>query len=124
MEVKKKYITIEEYFGDFSPEMVEILAKIKSVIAESAPEAIECIAYNMPAFKLHKKPLVYFAAFRNHLGFYALPTGNVAFQQELSRYKTGKGSIQFPLDEDIPFELIKKITTFRVAEVNQQVKKK
>ncbi|MBP6540400.1 MAG: DUF1801 domain-containing protein [Saprospiraceae bacterium] len=122
MEVKK-YITIDEYFEDISPEIVEILMKIKSAIAGSAPEAIECIAYNMPAFKLHNKPLVYFAAFRKHIGFYALPTCNIAFQPELSKYKTGKGSIQFPLDEDIPFELIKKITTFRVGEVNQKVKK-
>ena len=70
----------------------------------------------MPAFKM-KKVLVYFAAFKNHIGFYALPSGNKAYQKELSKYKTGKGSIQFPLNEKIPFELIEKIVRFRVKEL-------
>jgi len=113
----KKYETINEYLQDFPLEVVEILINIRKVVASSAPEAIECIAYNMPAFKLFNKPLVYFAAFKNHIGFYALPSGNVAFQKELSNYKIGKGSIQFPLDQDIPYDLIAQIVEFRVAEV-------
>ena len=114
----KKYVTINEYLQDCPLEVVEILINIRKVVASSAPEAIECIAYNMPAFKLHKKPLVYFAAFKNHIGFYALPSGNEAFQKELSKYVTGKGSIQFPLDKPIPYDLISQIVEFRVMEVN------
>ena len=78
----------------------------------------------MPAFKYHKKPLVYFAAFKNHIGFYALPSGNVAFQKELTKYKTGKGSIQFPLDQEIPYDLIGQIVEFRVAEMNDALSQK
>jgi uncharacterized protein YdhG (YjbR/CyaY superfamily) len=113
----KKYLTIEEYKNDFSSEVADILSKVLKTIALAAPEAVECIAYNMPAFKLHKKPLVYFAAYKNHIGFYALPSGNAAFQKELSNYKIGKGSIQFPLNQEIPYDLIRQITEFRVIEV-------
>ena len=104
--------------------MKQILINIRSLISEKAPEAVSCIAYNMPAFKYHKKPLVYFAAFKNHIGFYALPSGNVAFQKELTKYKTGKGSIQFPLDQEIPYDLIGQIVEFRVAEMNDALSQK
>lgn len=73
----------------------------------------------MPAFKM-KKVLVYFAAFKNHIGFYALPSGNLAFQEELKNYKTGKGSIQFPLSKPIPYDLIQKIVEFRIKEVSEK----
>jgi uncharacterized protein YdhG (YjbR/CyaY superfamily) len=119
----KIYTSIDHYLEDFPSEIVTKLRKIGEIIAQNAPDAVECIAYNMPAFKLHKKPLVYFAAFKSHIGFYALPSGNVAFQKELSKYKVGKGSIQFPLDQDIPFDLIAQIVEFRVHEVNDAVKK-
>ncbi len=124
MNQSKTYTSISEYLEDWPSEISEILTKIKSVITEAAPEAMEGISYNMPGFKLHKKPLVYFAAFKNHIGFYALPSGNIAFQKELSKYKTGKGSIQFPLDQEIPYELIRQIVTFRVHEVNEDFKTK
>lgn len=119
----KNYQNFNEYLEDFPKEIAEILKKIYNTIAATAEDAVPCIAYNMPAFKLHKKPLVYFAAFKNHIGFYALPSGNVAFQKELLKYKTGKGSIQFPLDSEIPYDLIKQITEFRIYEVNDAVKK-
>ena len=119
----KKYTTIAEYQNDFSEEISDVLSKIRNTIAIAAPEAVECIAYNMPAFKLHKKPLVYFAAYKNHIGFYALPSGNIAFQKELSNYKTGKGSIQFPLTSEIPYDLIKQITEFRVQEIIEGLKR-
>lgn len=117
------YTSFQQYFEEFPEEIAVKLKKINDVIAQNAPDAVECIAYNMPAFKLHKKPLVYFAAFKNHIGFYALPSGNIAFQDELSKYKIGKGSIQFPLDQEIPFELIAQIVTFRVQEINDVLKK-
>ncbi len=119
----KKYTTIAEYQNDFSEEISDVLSKIRNTIAIAAPKAVECIAYNMPAFKLHKKPLVYFAAYKNHIGFYALPSGNIAFQKELSNYKTGKGSIQFPLTSEIPYDLIKQITEFRVQEIIEGLKR-
>ena len=117
------YTSIQHYLEEFSEEIVVKLKKISEIIAQNAPGAVACIAYNMPAFKMHKKPLVYFAAFKNHIGFYALPSGNIAFQNELSKYKTGKGSIQFPLDQEIPYDLIGQIVTFRVQEINDALKK-
>lgn len=119
---KKTYKNIDEYISDYSPEVGEILNQIRSCIKVVAPEAQEVISYNMPAFK-QGKILVYFAAFKNHIGFYALPSGNVAFQQELSTYKVGKGSIQFPLNQPMPFELIKQMVAFRVEEVENRAKK-
>lgn len=124
MNSNKTYTSITEYLEDWPNEIVEILTKIKNVITEAAPDAVEGISYNMPGFKLYKKPLVYFAAFKNHIGFYALPSGNIAFKKELSKYKTGKGSIQFPLNQEIPYDLIREIVTFRVHEVNEDVKTK
>jgi uncharacterized protein YdhG (YjbR/CyaY superfamily) len=119
-----KYSSIDQYITEAPADVKQILINIRSLIAEKAPEAVSCIAYNMPAFKYHKKPLVYFAAFKNHIGFYALPSGNVAFQKELTKYKTGKGSIQFPLDQEIPYDLIGQIVEFRVAEMNDALSQK
>lgn len=119
---KKTYQNIDQYIADYSDEVGEILNQIRSCIKEVAPEAQEVISYNMPAFK-QGKVLVYFAAFKNHIGFYALPSGNVAFQQELSKYKVGKGSIQFPFNQPMPFELIKQMVAFRVEEVENGAKK-
>lgn len=119
-----KYSSIDQYITEAPAEVKQILINIRSLIAEKAPESVSCIAYNMPAFKYHKKPLVYFAAFKNHIGFYALPSGNVAFQKELTKYKTGKGSIQFPLNQEIPYDLIGQIVEFRVAEMNDVLSQK
>lgn len=115
--------TPEQYYQQCSEPSKGILIKIQQIISEIVPDAVYGIAYNMPAFKYHKKPLVYFAAFKNHIGFYALPSGNEAFKRELKNYKTGKGSIQFPLDQDMPYELIEQIVKFRVAEVEDGLKK-
>ena len=93
----------------------ERLELMRIAISSAAPKAEEMISYGMPAFKYHGM-LVYFAAFKKHIGFYALPSGNIEFQKELSAYKQGKGSIQFPLDKPLPITLIKKIVKFRVKE--------
>ncbi len=119
---KKTYQNIDQYIADYSEEVGEILNQIRRCIKEAAPKAQEVISYNMPAFK-QSKVLVYFAAFKNHIGFYALPSGNMAFQQELSKYKVGKGSIQFPLNQPMPFELIRLMVAFRVKEVENGAKK-
>ncbi len=106
---------VDEYIAAFPPEVQEILEKVRATIKGAAPDALECIAYAMPAYKLNG-PLVYFAGYKNHIGFYATPTGHEAFKKELSKYKEGKGSVQFPLDEPMPFKLIEKIMRFRVKE--------
>jgi uncharacterized protein YdhG (YjbR/CyaY superfamily) len=77
----------------------------------------------MPAYKTHGKPLVYFAGFKKHIGFYATPTGHAEFKSELSQYKQGKGSVQFPIDQPVPYELIDRIVEFRVQE-NRSIAKK
>ncbi|RDI12076.1 uncharacterized protein YdhG (YjbR/CyaY superfamily) [Flavobacterium sp. AG291] len=104
-----------EYIAGFSPEIQKLLEQVRQTVQKTAPDAEESISYGMPAFKLNGN-LVYFAAFTNHIGFYALPSGNEAFQKEISNYKTGKGSIQFPFDKPLPLDLIAKIVKFRVEE--------
>lgn len=111
---------IDSYIAEQVPDVRERLEQIRQVVKTSAPKAEEVISYGMPAFKFHGM-LVYFAAFKNHIGFYALPSGNEAFQKELSAYKQGKGSIQFPLDKPVPLALIKKIVKFRVKENLEKV---
>lgn len=107
---------IDTYIQQFPENVQEILQKIRKLINDNAPDADELFAYGMPAYKLNKKPLVYFAAFKNHIGFYATPSGHSKFQVELSKYKQGKGSVQFPLDNSIPYKLIERIVKFRVTE--------
>ncbi|OMD41801.1 iron chaperone [Paenibacillus odorifer] len=115
MEGKITYESIDDYISKFPPEIQEILSTIRKVIKEAAPDAKEKISYQMPTFELHGN-LVHFAAFKNHIGFYPTPNGIDAFKEELSVYKGAKGSIQFPLNQPMPYELISKIVKFRVAE--------
>lgn len=107
---------IDNYISGFPQDVQDILKKIRTIIQQSAPEAVESMAYGMPAYKTNKKPLVYFAAFKNHIGFYATPSGHTEFKRELSKYKQGKGSVQFPLDQPMPYELIELMVRFRVEE--------
>lgn len=108
--------SFEAYIVDFSAEVQEILTNIRAIVRENAPDAVESILYGMPAYKTYKKPLVYFAAFKNHIGFYATPSGHSAFEEALRPYKQGKGSVQFPLNQPIPYTLIAEMVRFRVAE--------
>lgn len=107
---------IDEYIAGFPKDVQEILEQIRATIKKAAPDAEETISYSIPTFTLNNIYLVYFAAFKNHIGFYATPTGNEAFKKELSGYKIGKGSVQFPLDKPMPFDLITKIVEFRIKE--------
>lgn len=107
--------TIDEYILQFSPHVQAILKKLKNVIKEAAPQAQEKISWKMPTFVLEGN-LVHFAAFKNHIGFYPGPSGIEAFKSELSNYKGAKGSVQFPLDKPLPYELIGAIVKFRAAE--------
>jgi uncharacterized protein YdhG (YjbR/CyaY superfamily) len=117
--------TIDEYIADFPPNVQEILQKVRATIKAAAPGAEEAIKYQMPTFVL-KGNLVYFGAFKKHIGFYPVPTGIEAFEEDLAPYKTGKGSIQFPFDKPIPYDLITKVVVFRVEENlrNAEAKKK
>ncbi len=114
--------TIDAYIAGFPPEVQERLECLRKVIQEAAPDAEESIRYQMPTFRLAGKNLVFFAAFQHHIGFYPIPSGITAFKKELSIYKQGKGSVQFPLDEPLPYELVKKIVAFRVKETLQHAK--
>ena len=106
---------IDEYIAGFPEEVQARLQAVRRTIHEAAPEAVEAISYQMPTFRLHGN-LVHFAAFPKHIGFYPAPTGMEEFQEELSRYKTGKGSVQFPLDQPLPLDLVRRIVEFRVKE--------
>ncbi len=113
-----KFASIEEYINSF-PELVQsLLMQMHDVIKQHAQGATESIAYGMPAFKLRGKPLVYFAGYEKHIGFYATPNGHEAFAQQLSGYKQGKGSVQFPIDKPLPLQLIAQIVEFRVTQIN------
>ncbi len=120
--MRMQYKTIDEYIKSFPGDIRVILEKIRQTIHKAAPEAVEAIAYQMPTFKLNGKNLVHFAAFKHHIGFYPTPSGIEAFEKELSLYKGAKGSVQFPLDKPIPYDLIEKIVLFRVKENTAQKK--
>ena len=113
---EKQFKTIDEYIKIFPQDVQSILERMRQTIRKAAPEAVEAISYQMPTFKLNGKSLVYFAAYKHHIGFYPVPSGIKAFKKELSQYKTGKGSVQFPIDKPVPHDLVKKIVIFRVKE--------
>jgi uncharacterized protein YdhG (YjbR/CyaY superfamily) len=112
---KNKPQNIDEYIAGFPPEIQEILQKVRQTIHAAAPDAEETISYAMPTFKLHGN-LVHFAAFKNHIGFYPTPTGIEAFKEDLAVYGRSKGTAQFPLDQPIPYDLIRRITEYRLRE--------
>jgi uncharacterized protein YdhG (YjbR/CyaY superfamily) len=115
--------TIDEYISLHPPKVQELLEKIRMVIKKAAPDAIEAIKYQIPTFVLNGN-LVHFGAYKNHIGFYPAPSGITVFKQELSVYESGKGSIQFPLDKEIPFDMIGRIVQFRVQENLEKVMNK
>ncbi len=114
--MKTEIKSVDQYIKTFPSDIQTLLEKLRTIIMETAPEADEGIAYGMPAYKTNGKPLVYFAAHKNHIGFYATPSGHSEFADELATYKQGKGSVQFPLDQPIPFDLIKRMVKFREME--------
>ena len=118
------YKTIDEYIKLFPRDVQGVLEKVRQTIQDAAPDAVETISYGMPTFKLNGKNMVHFAGWKNHIGFYPTPSGTETFQKELAPYKAAKGSVQFPLDQPIPYDLIKKITLFRMREIQEQKAKK
>ncbi len=123
MESKKDITTIDEYIAMFPEDVQKKLQEVRKTIHAAAPEAKERISYKMPAFTLDGN-LVYFAAFKSHIGFYPIPLGMEAFKEDLSKYKQGKGSVQFPLDEPLPLDLIRRIVIFRAEENKKKAKAK
>jgi uncharacterized protein YdhG (YjbR/CyaY superfamily) len=112
---RPSYKNIDEYIALFPKDIQVLLERIRATIREAAPEAQETISYQMPTFTL-KGNLVHFAAFKHHIGFYPTPSGTEKFNKELSVYRTSKGTVQFPLDQPMPYDLISKIVKFRVSE--------
>lgn len=114
---------IDEYIAACLPEVQAKLQELRATIRQAAPDAEEAISYQMPTFKLNGN-LVHFAAFKNHIGFYPVPTSIEAFKKELSVYKTSKGAVQFPLDQPLPLKLITRIVKLRVKENAARAKAK
>jgi uncharacterized protein YdhG (YjbR/CyaY superfamily) len=119
---KRQYKNIDEYIAGFPEDIQAILQNLRRVIHKAAPEAQETISYSMPAFK-QNGILVYFAAFKDHIGFFPTSSGISAFTKELASYNTAKGTVRFPLDKPLPVNLVKKIVKFRAQE-NRNKKKK
>lgn len=116
-------VTVESYIAAFSPEVQEILNTLRQLVKETAPEAAEKIGYGMPAYTLHG-PLVYFGAFKHHIGLYPTARDIEPFAEELSVYKTSKGAIQFPLDKPMPYDLIRRIVLYRIQDNLQMAAEK
>ncbi len=109
----------------YPEDVQDILQKVRAVIHDTAPEAVEAIKYAIPTFILNGKNLVHFGGFKKHIGFYPAPSGLVQFKEELAMYQGTKGAVQFSLDEPIPYDLIRRITAFRVqAELEKAAEKR
>ena len=119
----KKYSTVNEYFDAFPAATKKLLKELRSTIKAIVPEAEEVISYNMPAIKLHRI-LVYYAAYKHHIGFYPGGSGIQNFQKEIAKFKNSKGAVQFPLDQPLPLGLVTKIVKFRVKESLEKQKEK
>ncbi|TGL58739.1 iron chaperone [Leptospira sarikeiensis] len=115
MDNKNTFESIDEYIKTFPKDVQSLLKELRKVIQETAPNAEEKISYQMPTFFLNKN-LVHFAAYKNHIGFYPGASGIAKFKKEIDKYKNAKGSVQFPIDKSLPFDLIRKIVKFRVEE--------
>lgn len=110
----------DEYIASFPEEIRQHLETVRDTIKKTGPDLEESISYGMPAYKYKGKSAVYFAGYKSHIGFYATPTGHEAFAKALSKYKQGKGSVQFPLTEPMPLKLIADIVKFRIASIEDK----
>lgn len=119
MDATLKYKTVDEYFAAAPAHTLHLLKELRAIVKQAAPKAEEVISYNMPAIK-QDKVLVYYAAYNGHIGFYPTASPMVVFKDRLTKYKTSKGAIQFPLDKPIPKQLVKDIVKFRLANVQEK----
>lgn len=120
--MKTNIASVDDCIATFPASTQKLMKQVRAAIKKAAPKAEESISYGMPAYKLNGKALVYFSGYKNHIGFYATPTGHREFKAELAKYKQGKGSVQFPIDEPMPLKLIERIVKFRVAQNNMMTK--
>ena len=123
METANKFKTVDQYFSAFPSSTKALLKRMRETVKEVAPQAEELISYNMPAFRWNGM-LVWYAANKQHIGFYPTPSAIKTFAQELTPYKTSKGAIQFPIDKPIPTSLVKKIVKFRLTQNLEKAKAK
>jgi uncharacterized protein YdhG (YjbR/CyaY superfamily) len=119
MNKRRQFETIDEYIATFPKDVRILLEAMRKAIRLSAPGAEETISYQMPTFRLNGN-LVYFAAFKNHIGFYPTSSAVEAFKKELSPFETSRGTIKFPLDRPIPIALVKRIVKYRVKQINKK----
>lgn len=110
-------MTIDAYIDQFDSEVKARLLAMRELVRAEVPTAEESLSYGLVGYKLNKKPLVYFGGFKNHIGFYATPNGHEAFAEDFSKYKQGKGSVQFPNNQPLPVDLIKRVVAYRVDQV-------
>lgn len=115
-----KYTTVDEYIENAPVESQDGLRKLRELVKEEAPEAEEMIAYEMPAYKLNNKPLIYFAGYKNHIGVYPTPSANEALSKEVGQYVKGKGTLQFQLSEPLPYDLIRKVVRYKKEELSKK----
>lgn len=120
--MRTDFKNIDEYISSYPEETQKLLKRIRATIQDAAPDATEIINYGMPTFTLNGN-LVHFAAFKNHIGFYPTPSAIEAFKSEIEKYVWAKGSVQFPMNEPIPYSLIERIVKFRVSENSGKKKK-
>ncbi|MEZ5014774.1 MAG: DUF1801 domain-containing protein [Chitinophagales bacterium] len=123
MKASIKPETIDQYIAALDPSLKAKAEEMRSIIHKAAPEAEECISYGMPAFKM-KKVLVYFAVWKEHIGFYPTGSGTAAFASDLEKYEVSKGTVRFPLNKPLPKTLITKMVKYRIGEVQSKPKKK
>ena len=123
METGIKFKTVDEYISTFQPGTKGILEEVRKTVKEAAPQAKEVISYNMPAIKMNGV-LVYYAAYKEHIGFYPTASPIDIFKNEISAYKWSKGAVQFPIDKPMPLDLISKIVKFRVQQDSEKAKNK
>jgi uncharacterized protein YdhG (YjbR/CyaY superfamily) len=107
--------SVDKYIQNYDGEVRARLEQVRELILTEAPDAAESISYGLVGYKLNGKPLVYFGGFQHHVGFYATPNGHEAFKEEFAKYKQGKGSVQFPLDQPLPLDLIKRVVHYRIT---------
>ncbi len=112
--------TIDEYLAQFSGEVLERINQIREAVRVLAPNSEESLSYGLIGYKLKGKPLVYVGGFAHHIGFYATPNGHEAFKDDFAKYKQGKGSVQFPLDQPLPIELIERVIQYRVQTLKSE----
>jgi uncharacterized protein YdhG (YjbR/CyaY superfamily) len=115
--LEKQIKTIDEYIRAFPADVQVKLEEVRRTIRKAAPEVLEAISYGMPTFRLNGKHLIHFAAWKNHIGIYPVPSGTELFQSEIAVYRAVRSSARFPLNKPIPFDLIEKMVSFRIKEI-------